>query len=214
MRLARALAFGASLCLMMLAGRGIATAQGEYQWSVYSALNSVQGVAFDSSGTLWAATTGGVVGAAADTFPIYRTTEGLLSLNVTAIAFDPLTRQMYVGGADGNINIRRGDGSWSYATEIASKTELPSRQINGFGFREGRVYVLTDFGVGVYDPVAGNFIESYFNLGPVRQNSPVYAIAFELYENGISRALTLNYSDFSISGEMTSLELKKEKPCP
>ena len=43
---------------------------------------------------------------------------------------------------------------------------------------------------------------------------PVYSISFELYENGISRALVLNYSDFSISGEMTSLELKKEKACP
>jgi hypothetical protein len=46
------------------------------------------------------------------------------------------------------------------------------------------------------------------------EQTPVYAISFELYENGISRALTLNYSDFSISGELTSLELKKEKPCP
>jgi EipB-like len=46
------------------------------------------------------------------------------------------------------------------------------------------------------------------------EQTPAYAISFELYENGISRALTLNYSDFSISGEMTSLELKKPKPCP
>jgi len=46
------------------------------------------------------------------------------------------------------------------------------------------------------------------------EQTPVYSIAFELYENGISRALTLDYSDFTITGEMTSLELKKEKPCP
>ncbi|HZP69152.1 MAG TPA: cell envelope integrity EipB family protein [Pseudolabrys sp.] len=43
---------------------------------------------------------------------------------------------------------------------------------------------------------------------------PVYSITFELYENGISRALTLDYTDFIISGEMTSLELKNAKPCP
>ena len=60
---------------------------------------------------------------------------------------------------------------------------------------------------------------SYFeqesaNAQQTGEQTPVYAIAFELYANGISRALTLNYSDFSISGEMTSLELKKEKPCP
>ena len=46
------------------------------------------------------------------------------------------------------------------------------------------------------------------------EQTPVYAISFELYENGISRALVLDYSDFSIKGEMTSLELKKPKPCP
>jgi hypothetical protein len=45
------------------------------------------------------------------------------------------------------------------------------------------------------------------------EQTPVYSLSFELYENGISRALILAYSDFSLSGEMTSLELKKAKPC-
>ena len=45
------------------------------------------------------------------------------------------------------------------------------------------------------------------------EQTPVYAISFELYENGISRALVLDYTDFTIKGEMTSLELKKAKPC-
>jgi EipB-like len=46
------------------------------------------------------------------------------------------------------------------------------------------------------------------------EQTPVYAIAFETYENGISRALTLDYNDFVISGEMSALEIKDEKPCP
>jgi hypothetical protein len=46
------------------------------------------------------------------------------------------------------------------------------------------------------------------------EQTPVYSIGFELYENGISRALVLDYADFTIVGEMTSLEMKKEKPCP
>ena len=45
------------------------------------------------------------------------------------------------------------------------------------------------------------------------EQTPVYAMSFELYENGISRALSLDYSDFTISGEMTSLEMKKAKAC-
>lgn len=46
------------------------------------------------------------------------------------------------------------------------------------------------------------------------EQTPVYAIGFELYENGVSRALTLTYADFTIAGDMTSLEAKKEKACP
>jgi hypothetical protein len=46
------------------------------------------------------------------------------------------------------------------------------------------------------------------------EQTPAYSIGFELYENGISRALVLDYTDFTITGEMTSLEMKKEKPCP
>ncbi|MBI3703837.1 MAG: cell envelope integrity EipB family protein [Rhizobiales bacterium] len=46
------------------------------------------------------------------------------------------------------------------------------------------------------------------------EQTPVYTISFELYENGISRALVLDYTDFTIVGELSSLEMKKEKKCP
>ena len=46
------------------------------------------------------------------------------------------------------------------------------------------------------------------------EQTPVYAITFELYENGVSRALTLDYGDFVLSGELTSFEMKDAKPCP
>ena len=45
------------------------------------------------------------------------------------------------------------------------------------------------------------------------EQTPVYAIGFELYENGISRALLLDYTDFTLTGKMTSLEIRKAKPC-
>ena len=59
---------------------------------------------------------------------------------------------------------------------------------------------------------------SYFEQNSKSRDSgemtPVYAIGFELYENGISRALSLDYNDFAISGEMTAIELKTAKACP
>jgi hypothetical protein len=46
------------------------------------------------------------------------------------------------------------------------------------------------------------------------EQTPDYALSFELYENGISRALMLDYNDFVVKGKLTSLELKQPKPCP
>jgi hypothetical protein len=45
------------------------------------------------------------------------------------------------------------------------------------------------------------------------EQTPVYAISFEMYENGISRALRLDYGDFVIDGKMSALEVKKTKAC-
>jgi hypothetical protein len=45
------------------------------------------------------------------------------------------------------------------------------------------------------------------------EQTPVYSIRFELYENGVSRALLLDYGDFAISGTMTSLEMRDSPPC-
>lgn len=45
------------------------------------------------------------------------------------------------------------------------------------------------------------------------EQTPAYAIGFELYENGISRALSLDYNDFVVDGKLSSLEIKDAKPC-
>ena len=58
---------------------------------------------------------------------------------------------------------------------------------------------------------------SYFEKGKAKESSeqtPAYTIGFELYENGISRALTLDYNDFVVAGKLSSLEIKDLKPCP
>jgi hypothetical protein len=45
------------------------------------------------------------------------------------------------------------------------------------------------------------------------EQTPVYAMSFELYENGVSRALVLDYNDFVISGAMGKFDVKDSKPC-
>jgi hypothetical protein len=53
---------------------------------------------------------------------------------------------------------------------------------------------------------------SYFE-GDKKDSQPNYVLAFDLYENGVSRALRLDYGDFVLSGEMTKLEFLPSKPC-
>src|SRR5215475_6883527 len=45
------------------------------------------------------------------------------------------------------------------------------------------------------------------------EQTPVYAMSFELYENGVSRALVLDYNDFVISGALGKFDVKDTKPC-
>ncbi|MGZ9105146.1 MAG: cell envelope integrity EipB family protein [Rhodoplanes sp.] len=55
---------------------------------------------------------------------------------------------------------------------------------------------------------------SYFDRATTGgEQTPIYAISFQMYENGVSRALTLDYGDFAVSGEMSQLEMNPSRPC-
>lgn len=55
---------------------------------------------------------------------------------------------------------------------------------------------------------------SYFEQGSkAGEQTPVYSIGFELYENGISRALVLDYGDFVVGGTLSQLDLRDATAC-
>ena len=51
---------------------------------------------------------------------------------------------------------------------------------------------------------------SYYTAG-AGERTPVYTLAFDLYENGVSGALKLDYGDFAILGDLTALDLAPDK---
>ncbi|MCF4127832.1 cell envelope integrity EipB family protein [Methylobacterium sp. SyP6R] len=54
---------------------------------------------------------------------------------------------------------------------------------------------------------------SYFSPGE-GERTPVYVLAFDLYENGVSGALRLDYGEFSLKGELSRIDLLPEsKDC-
>ncbi|CCD85912.1 conserved exported protein of unknown function [Bradyrhizobium sp. ORS 285] len=55
---------------------------------------------------------------------------------------------------------------------------------------------------------------SYYDRDAKRtegEQTPVYAMSFELYENGVSRALVLDYNDFVIAGSLGKFDVKDTK---
>jgi hypothetical protein len=57
---------------------------------------------------------------------------------------------------------------------------------------------------------------AYFNDGAAGDPTPVYNMSFKLYENGITRDLTMDYGDFALQGSLVKLEVlkKQQDPCP
>ena len=56
---------------------------------------------------------------------------------------------------------------------------------------------------------------SYFDRSKKEAGEPlpVYSIGFELYENGVSRKLSLDYNDFVIVGRMSQIDIKPAAAC-
>jgi hypothetical protein len=54
---------------------------------------------------------------------------------------------------------------------------------------------------------------SYFAEGQQDGQRPLYAIAFELLENGVSRKLRLDYGNFSLNGALTRLDVMSTPAC-
>ncbi|HXV29791.1 MAG TPA: cell envelope integrity EipB family protein [Sinorhizobium sp.] len=54
---------------------------------------------------------------------------------------------------------------------------------------------------------------SYFNDDASGDASPIYRMSFKLYENGVTRDLTMDYGDFVLIGKLANLEVFKEEEC-
>ncbi len=53
---------------------------------------------------------------------------------------------------------------------------------------------------------------SYFD-NEKEGTTPVYQLSFRFYENGVSRELVIDYGDFAIKGDLSSLELMPSSAC-
>ncbi|MCO5149901.1 MULTISPECIES: cell envelope integrity EipB family protein [unclassified Shinella] len=54
---------------------------------------------------------------------------------------------------------------------------------------------------------------AYYNDTSEGDALPVYRMSFKLYENGITRDLTMDYGEFVLSGKLARLEMFKQQEC-
>ena len=82
---------------------------------------------------------------------------------------------------------------------------------------------ITGLASGLEEPVRGAPLASikrypvtvsYFDpSNSTGERTPAYTLTFELYENGVSRALKLDYGNFALKGDLKSIEFLKASPC-
>lgn len=54
---------------------------------------------------------------------------------------------------------------------------------------------------------------AYFDESKNEDGTPLYKISFELYENGVTRDLIMDYGEFSLKGTLSSLETFESERC-
>ncbi|BAT60795.1 hypothetical protein GJW-30_1_03345 [Variibacter gotjawalensis] len=59
-------------------------------------------------------------------------------------------------------------------------------------------------------PVTISYFEKGKNDG---DQTPAYAISFEIYENGVARAIKIDYGTFALDGKLSGLEMREAKAC-
>jgi len=54
---------------------------------------------------------------------------------------------------------------------------------------------------------------AYFDETENNDGTPIYRISFQLYENGVTRDLTMDYGDFALKGTLADLQLFEPEAC-
>ena len=62
-------------------------------------------------------------------------------------------------------------------------------------------------------PVSVSYFDRTKNESGGGEQTPVYSMSFDLYANGVSRALKIDYGDFVLDGELKELKFLKASAC-
>lgn len=156
----------AAIVLFVLAGRDL-VAQDLSRWHSYTPFRSVQALA-ESGDAIWAATSGGVFSYSLEDGVIqtFSSTSGLYGIDARAIAFDDRRNAVWIGYGDGVLDrIDAATGAVETFLDIHRADQFTSRGVNRLRVLGDTVYIATDFGLVLFDPVRLEVRDSFSKLG-------------------------------------------------
>lgn len=101
------------------------------------------------------------------------------------------------------------DGSDDGDQSLITTTLVGKPRKIGRDSMDGEAAAIGKFAQEEYWPVT----IAYFNDAKESDGTPIYRMSFKLYDNGITRDLTLDYGDFRLTGKLTRLDVLETGPC-
>ena len=169
-----------------------------FDWQTYTSMANVRNADFDSQGRIWAGTSGGVFiyNPIDNKFIEIRNTEGLISQDITTIAFNKNKNKFYIGSKDGYLYIVSDNTEnldWKYITDIVS-AQFPNPEIDDIIFNNEFAYISGGFGLAKFSQKDNVFLETVVRFGDFPTNTKVNKILiFDNYiwaatDAGLARA--------------------------
>ena len=149
-------------------------------WQAHPAYNEVPAVAA-GLGRVWAGTPGGLFSTDPATGEIEQTTtiDGLRGGALQALVVDEARGFVWAGYADGALDrLTVSDGTVETFLDIQRNTQFASRGVRRLRVRGDSLYVATDFGVVVFDPVRSEVRNTYARLATLPPATPVNDVLF------------------------------------
>lgn len=155
-------------------------------WTAHTSFRHVQAVE-SKSGQIWVATRGGIFNYIEETGELRQMTavDGLHSVEVRALAIDDRRGVVWVGYTDGVLDrITVETDEVTTFRDIERAQQFSSRGIKRIIVRGDSIFVATEFGIVVFDPVQSEVRDSYTRLGDITAATPVFDITFGPDESG------------------------------
>ncbi|MEM6805272.1 MAG: two-component regulator propeller domain-containing protein, partial [Bacteroidota bacterium] len=107
----------------------------------------------DRNGIVYAITRGGMFSydIANQESQVFSTIEGLSGIRPTSIFYHRDADRIFVGYADGMVDVFREAGEFQYFTDIQRNSFFTQKRINAFAGRNDKLYIATEFGLVIYD---------------------------------------------------------------